>query len=87
MFDPVHVPANYALLIENLMDITHFYPLHDGNIGDIEQSKIPVELVEETLRGNAHGEDGPPRAGLQAAARSWSTGRVSRSWTAGIRTT
>ena len=51
MFDPVHVPANYALLIENLMDITHFYPLHDGNIGDIEQSKIPVELVEETLHG------------------------------------
>jgi len=51
MFDPVHVPANYALLIENLMDITHFYPLHDGNIGDIEQSKIPVEVVEETLHG------------------------------------
>ena len=51
MFDPVHVPANYALLIENLMDITHFYPLHDGNIGDIEQSKIPVEIVEDTLNG------------------------------------
>jgi vanillate O-demethylase monooxygenase subunit len=51
MFDPVHVPANYALLIENLMDITHFYPLHDGNIGDIEQSKIPIELVEEKLYG------------------------------------
>jgi hypothetical protein len=45
------VPANYVLLIENLMDITHFYPLHDGNIGDIEQSKIPIELVEETLNG------------------------------------
>jgi len=51
MFDPVHVPANYMLLIENLMDITHFYPLHEGNIGDIEQSKIPIELVEETLWG------------------------------------
>ena len=51
MFDPVHVPANYVLLIENLMDITHFYPLHDGNIGDIEQSKIPIELVEEKLNG------------------------------------
>src|SRR5262245_13041517 len=51
MFDLVHVPANYVLLIENLMDITHFYPLHDGNIGDIEQSKIPVELVEEKLHG------------------------------------
>ena len=51
MFDPVHVPSNYVLLIENLMDITHFYPLHDGNIGDIEQSKIPIELVEEKLHG------------------------------------
>ena len=51
MFDPVHVPANYVLLVENLMDITHFYPLHDGNIGDIEQSKIPVEIVEEKLHG------------------------------------
>jgi vanillate O-demethylase monooxygenase subunit len=51
MFDPVHVPANYVLLIENLMDITHFYPLHDGNIGDIEQSKIPIEIVEEKLYG------------------------------------
>jgi phenylpropionate dioxygenase-like ring-hydroxylating dioxygenase large terminal subunit len=51
MFEPKHVPANYMLLIENLMDITHFYPLHEGNIGDIEQSKIPIELVEETLWG------------------------------------
>ena len=51
MFEPRDVPANYMLLIENLMDITHFYPLHEGNIGDIEQSKIPIELVEETLWG------------------------------------
>jgi phenylpropionate dioxygenase-like ring-hydroxylating dioxygenase large terminal subunit len=51
MFEPKHVPANYVLLIENLMDITHFYPLHDGNIGDIEQSKIPIEIVEERLNG------------------------------------
>jgi len=51
MFDPLKVPANYILLIENLMDITHFYPLHDGNIGDIEQSKIPIEIVEERMNG------------------------------------
>ena len=48
---PIRIRANYRLLIENLLDITHFYPLHEGNIGDIEQSKIPVELVEETLNG------------------------------------
>lgn len=51
MFDPVYVQANYLLLIENLLDITHFYPLHDGNIGDIEQSRIPIELIEEKLNG------------------------------------
>jgi len=27
---PMPVPANTLLLIENLLDITHFYPLHDG---------------------------------------------------------
>lgn len=43
---PLQVPANYLLLIENLLDITHFYPLHDGNIGDKENSRIPAELEE-----------------------------------------
>ena len=49
---PMEVPANYLLLIENLLDITHFYPLHDGNIGDLENSLIPVEFVEEVIEGN-----------------------------------
>ena len=40
------VPANYLLLIENLLDITHFYPLHAGNIGDLENSRIPIEYEE-----------------------------------------
>ena len=44
--NPLEVPANYLLLIENLLDITHFYPLHDGNIGDEANSRIPVELEE-----------------------------------------
>lgn len=48
----IHVPANYRLLIENLLDITHFYPLHDGNVGDIAHSKFPVEIIEETIDGN-----------------------------------
>ena len=43
---PMPVPANYLLLIENLLDITHFYPLHDGNIGDYANSLIPIELEE-----------------------------------------
>jgi phenylpropionate dioxygenase-like ring-hydroxylating dioxygenase large terminal subunit len=43
---PMAVPANSLLLIENLLDITHFYPLHDGNIGDYANSLIPIELEE-----------------------------------------
>lgn len=50
--DPIFVPSNYRLLIENLLDITHFYPLHDGNVGDKTHSRIPIELVEETVDGN-----------------------------------
>lgn len=46
------VQANTMLLIENLLDITHFYPLHDGNIGDVENSRIPVALEEGTTEGN-----------------------------------
>ncbi|MGI9304302.1 MAG: Rieske 2Fe-2S domain-containing protein [Gammaproteobacteria bacterium] len=50
--EPMHVPANYLLLIENLLDISHFYPLHDGNIGDAANSRIPVEMVEGEEQGN-----------------------------------
>jgi phenylpropionate dioxygenase-like ring-hydroxylating dioxygenase large terminal subunit len=49
---PVEVPANYLLLIENLLDITHFYPLHEGNIGDYENSQLPVQMDEGEIDGN-----------------------------------
>lgn len=52
LIGPMKVNANYRLLIENLLDITHFYPLHDGNIGDVENSRIPVKFVEENVDGN-----------------------------------
>jgi vanillate O-demethylase monooxygenase subunit len=51
---PHVVPANYLLMVENLLDITHFYPLHDGNIGDIANSRIPVELAEGERDGNKY---------------------------------
>jgi vanillate O-demethylase monooxygenase subunit len=54
LIGPMTVPSNYLLLIENLLDITHFYPLHDGNIGDIENSRIPVELEEGEVDGNKY---------------------------------
>lgn len=50
---PIPVAANALLLIENLLDISHFYPLHDGNIGDVENSRIPVRLEEGVRDGNA----------------------------------
>ena len=46
------VPSNYLLLIENLLDISHFYPLHDGNIGDIASAEIPVEFDLGSVQGN-----------------------------------
>ncbi len=49
---PMPVPANSLLLIENLLDISHFYPLHDGNIGDVANSRIPVRLEEGIRDGN-----------------------------------
>lgn len=52
--DPMDTPANYMLLIENLLDITHFYPLHDGNIGDIANSRIPISLDEGEVDGNRY---------------------------------
>ena len=52
--DAFRAPANYILLHENLVDITHFYPLHDGNIGDLENSLIPVQLVEGEADGNTY---------------------------------
>lgn len=52
--DPMATPANFMLLIENLLDITHFYPLHDGNIGDVENSKIPIDLEEGEEDGNKY---------------------------------
>ncbi|MBB3065993.1 aromatic ring-hydroxylating dioxygenase subunit alpha [Limibacillus halophilus] len=51
---PMRIPANYLLLIENLLDITHFYPLHDGNIGDFENSKIPIKYEEDEVDGNRY---------------------------------
>lgn len=49
---PMQTPANYLLLIENLLDVSHFYPLHEGNIGDKENSLIPVNLEEGEVDGN-----------------------------------
>jgi vanillate O-demethylase monooxygenase subunit len=49
---PQKVRANYRLLIENILDITHLYPLHDGNIGNLSNSFIPAGLVEKEVDGN-----------------------------------
>ena len=53
------VLANYPLLIENLLDITHFYPLHAGNIGDIlicPATSVPPFPVEEPFCSHINGQ-------------------------------
>ena len=45
------VACNYRLTIENLLDITHFYPLHAKNIGDYANSQIPVKLDRGVVDG------------------------------------
>ncbi len=54
VYGPENVDGNYLLMIENLLDITHFYPLHDGNIGDMASSRIPIELEEGECDGNKY---------------------------------
>lgn len=49
---PQKVRANYRFLIENILDITHLYPLHDGNIGNLANSFIPAEVIERDHEGN-----------------------------------
>jgi vanillate O-demethylase monooxygenase subunit len=42
--DPLEVKCSFRGLVDNLMDFTHFYPLHDGTIGNVENNAIPVEV-------------------------------------------
>lgn len=42
--EPMEVAASARLLIENLFDLTHFYPLHAGNIGSLADARVPVEI-------------------------------------------
>jgi vanillate O-demethylase monooxygenase subunit len=49
---PLSVRANYRLLIENILDITHLYPLHDGNIGNLANSFVPATVEEWEVDGN-----------------------------------
>lgn len=50
--DQILVKANYRLLIENLFDLTHFYPLHAGNIGSLADARVPVEIERGAWAGN-----------------------------------
>lgn len=40
----MEVAANQRLLIENLFDLTHFYPLHADNIGSLGDAMVPVQI-------------------------------------------
>ena len=81
---PMQVPANYLLLIENLLDITHFYPLHDGNIGDVANSQIPIELEEGRSTATVR-DDRSQNVRTTCSRRISSTGSATRPSTAIIR--
>jgi phenylpropionate dioxygenase-like ring-hydroxylating dioxygenase large terminal subunit len=50
--EQILVKANYRLLIKNLFDLTHFYPLHAGNIGSLADARVPVEIERGSWAGN-----------------------------------
>lgn len=43
VWGPCTVQASARLLVENLFDLTHFYPLHAGNIGTYADAAVAVE--------------------------------------------
>lgn len=49
--EPMHVRASARLLIENLLDLTHFYPLHSTNIGSRADAEVPVRIERSIDRG------------------------------------
>ena len=58
----VHVNANYVGLHENLLDLTHFSYLHEGNIGTPEWVDSPFEVTvkERQVRIVRRLENSPP---------------------------
>src|SRR5690606_13609390 len=49
--EPMHVNAAARLLVENLLDLTHFYPLHSSNIGSRADAEVPVEIERSVQAG------------------------------------
>lgn len=49
--EAMHVKANARLLIENLLDLTHFYPLHSSNIGSRADAEVPVQIERSIQDG------------------------------------
>jgi vanillate O-demethylase monooxygenase subunit len=45
------VKANSVLMIENLLDASHFYPLHAKNIGKGADNLVPIQVEEGEIRG------------------------------------
>lgn len=50
-FEPIHVNGSAVLLIENLFDLTHFYPLHATTIGTQGDATIPTDIEREIRDG------------------------------------
>lgn len=48
----MEVDANHRLLLENLFDLTHFYPLHESTIGTYNDASVPMDVERDSVDGN-----------------------------------
>lgn len=73
LWGPCTVQASARLLVENLFDLTHFYPLHAGNIGTFADAAVAVETVRSA--------DGtPPLLGTTRRREGFRFGAAKGGW-------
>ncbi|MGH9086529.1 MAG: Rieske 2Fe-2S domain-containing protein [Acidimicrobiales bacterium] len=73
VWGPCTVRAAARLLVENLFDLTHFYPLHAGNIGTYADASVAVE-TERSPDGN------PPLLGTTRRRERFRFGQMKADW-------
>jgi len=47
-FDYLHFTVNYELIVDNLLDLSHTAFLHEGILGNPEQTRAKLEVLEDT---------------------------------------
>lgn len=73
LWGPCTVKASARLLLENLFDLTHFYPLHAANIGTFADSSVAV-----TMEASPDGL--PPLLGTTRRRENFRFGAMKAGW-------